>query len=211
MAERRCGWCGRKMAGPQDIRTMRDGKWACIECNEKGLLMIDGPERITLAHGGGDGKQLNHCPFCGSGGIVGRSDGTTECTLCHGVFTVQVQPAQSFAPQTINGQPVDIPGMPNSDAEEQIPAGSEGPAVPAPAPLPADATVGVPGFSDDEIETDQFITSEGQYLPRNYLVQNLALEVLEGNETRRQALLKRLRADGVRRQAAQWAAAHNPG
>lgn len=64
------------------------------------------------AHDSGDGMDLAHCPFCGSGGITGGADGTVSCEFCHKFFTVQVQPEFKAMPQTIDGQPYNIPGMP---------------------------------------------------------------------------------------------------
>jgi hypothetical protein len=65
-----------------------------------------------VAHDSGDGETIYHCPFCGSGQVVARSDRTIECDFCHTSFTVQVQPEFSAFPQTIDGAPVDVPGMP---------------------------------------------------------------------------------------------------
>lgn len=71
------------------------------------------PARITmLAHDSGDGETIFHCPFCGSGQVLARSDGTVDCEFCHTAFTVQVQPEMPAFPQTINGMPFQIPGMP---------------------------------------------------------------------------------------------------
>lgn len=52
------------------------------------------------------------CPFCGGGKIIGRADGSVECEFCHNFFTVQIQPQYPNFPQTINGVPQQIPGMP---------------------------------------------------------------------------------------------------
>jgi hypothetical protein len=65
-----------------------------------------------LAHDSGDGQTVYHCPFCGGGNVIGRSDGTIACGFCNTHFTVQVQPEFAGMPQTIDGQPYDIPGMP---------------------------------------------------------------------------------------------------
>lgn len=66
----------------------------------------------VLAHQSGDGITIAHCPFCGSGQVLGRSDGNTECSFCNQSFMVRVQPMFSAFPQSIDGMPVDIPGMP---------------------------------------------------------------------------------------------------
>jgi hypothetical protein len=65
-----------------------------------------------LAHDSGDGQTVYHCPFCGGGNVIGRSDGTIECGFCNTHFTVQVQPEFAGMPQTVDGQPYDVPGMP---------------------------------------------------------------------------------------------------
>jgi hypothetical protein len=66
----------------------------------------------TLAHDSGDGATIYHCPFCGSGQVIARSDRSVECEYCHTCFTVQVQPQFPAFPQTINGMPMQVPGMP---------------------------------------------------------------------------------------------------
>lgn len=72
----------------------------------------------VVAHDSGDNAIINHCPFCGSGGVVGRSDGTASCEFCHSAFTVQVQPAHPFMPQTVDGQPMNPPDMPAGQESE---------------------------------------------------------------------------------------------
>lgn len=92
-------------------------------------------ETMTIrreAHDSGDGERIFHCPFCGAGQVLGRSDGTVECGYCNQHFTVQVQPQFPSFPQTINGMPVDIPGMPG-----QIDTGLGG----APGQPPMDGSV----------------------------------------------------------------------
>lgn len=66
------------------------------------------------AHDSGDSQRIYHCPFCGGGQVIGRSDGTTECEFCGTHFTVQVQPTFNSFPQTDpeTGMPIQIPGMP---------------------------------------------------------------------------------------------------
>jgi hypothetical protein len=65
-----------------------------------------------VAHESGDGISITHCPFCGSGQVIGRSDGNAECQFCNAAFLVRVQPMYSAFPQSVNGMPVQIPGMP---------------------------------------------------------------------------------------------------
>lgn len=131
-------------------------------------------KRVT-AHDGGDGKVVRHCFSCGSGGVVGRSDGTVECTICETVFTVQVQPRNTFAPQTVNGQPVHIPGMPEESEvtpSTQVP-GTESSEEQAPGEEPGDEVV--PTISDDDLS--EFMTATGQRLDEERYAQYLALGV----------------------------------
>jgi hypothetical protein len=72
------------------------------------------------AHDSGDGETIYHCPFCGSGQVIARSDRTIECEFCHTSFTCQVQPQFSAFPQTINGVPVQVPGMPGQVGEDPM-------------------------------------------------------------------------------------------
>jgi hypothetical protein len=77
----------------------------------KGEKLMSKGTRKT-AHDSGDGATIFHCPFCGSGQVIARSDRSVECEYCHTCFTVQVQPQFPAFPQTINGAPVQVPGMP---------------------------------------------------------------------------------------------------
>jgi hypothetical protein len=47
---------------------------------------------IKVAHDPGDAQITSHCPFCGSGQIIGRSDGNIECEFCGMAYLVRVQP-----------------------------------------------------------------------------------------------------------------------
>lgn len=75
------------------------------------------------AHDSGDGETIFHCPMCGSGQVIARSDGTVECEFCQTAFTVQIQPQMPAFPQTIDGVPVDVPGMPAGGANANVPSG----------------------------------------------------------------------------------------
>lgn len=72
----------------------------------------------VTAHDSGDNAIINHCPFCGSGAVVGKGTGTVGCEFCHTNFTVQVQPAHPFMPQTVDGQPVPPAGLPGDEPTE---------------------------------------------------------------------------------------------
>ena len=116
------------------------------------------------AHDSGDGSTIYHCPFCGSGQVIARSDRTIECEFCHTAFTVQVQPMFPAFPQTINGMPVQVPGMPGE-------VGTGGPDT-------ADdfgAGIGEAGFGEDAPVDPQDIGEEGD-------VQDADDEAAEGDD-----------------------------
>lgn len=71
----------------------------------------DMPAIVKMAHDSGDAETIMHCPFCGSGQVIARSDGTVECGFCKACFTVQIQPQYPAFPQTIDGVPMKVPGM----------------------------------------------------------------------------------------------------
>lgn len=76
----------------------------------------DGSKRSGIqivAHVSGNQIDVLHCPMCGSGAVIGRSDGTIECGYCTSVFTVQIQPQYNGMPQSVDGQPYQWPGMPD--------------------------------------------------------------------------------------------------
>jgi hypothetical protein len=91
---------------------------SCKQAEDNRAVYAKKSSLIHLGHDSGDSETLYHCPFCGAGQLVARSDHTTECQYCGTVFTVQVQPKQQGMPQTINGQPMDMPGMPGDPMEQ---------------------------------------------------------------------------------------------
>lgn len=79
--------------------------------------MDDMPKGMrVVAHVSGNQIDVLHCPFCGSGAVIARSDGTIECGYCTSIFTVQVQPAYAGFPQSVDGQPYQWPGMPDPNS-----------------------------------------------------------------------------------------------
>lgn len=94
-----------------------------VEADEVRNRMLYGASLQTVAHDAGDGETINHCPFCGSGNVVARSDGSAECGHCDAVFTCQVQPQHPYTPQTVNGQPYDNPDLPG---QVTVPGEGEG-------------------------------------------------------------------------------------
>ncbi|MFE6000270.1 hypothetical protein ACFQ6C_25975 [Streptomyces sp. NPDC056454] len=118
--------------------------------------------RPVQAHQSGDGITISHCPFCGSGQVIGRSDGNTECSFCNQSFLVRVQPTYSAFPQSVNGVPVDIPGMPDPAMGGMPPGGAPpgaegmgGPEDGGAPPEGGDSTVGDTGSSDGPVADDE--------------------------------------------------------
>lgn len=52
----------------------------------------------ALGHASPDPQVVSHCPGCGSGDVVARSDGNVECSMCTRQFTIAEQPAYSALP-----------------------------------------------------------------------------------------------------------------
>jgi hypothetical protein len=83
------------------------------------------PQRVggftRVAHDPGDPMMISHCPLCGSGQVVGLSDGSVQCEFCGATFLVRIQPAFPGMPQSPMG-----PGAPsdiNGDLAEGMPGG----------------------------------------------------------------------------------------
>lgn len=103
-----------------------------------------------VAHDSGDGMTIYHCPFCGSGQVIARSDRSIECQFCHTSFTVQVQPEFSNFPQTINGVPVQVPGMPGQIGGPEPVPGEE--PMPGEDPMDPNAPVDPDDLGEDGSE-----------------------------------------------------------
>lgn len=126
-------------------------------------------------------KVVRVCPFCGSGQIVGQSDGSIECGHEGVVFLVEVLPKHPFQPLVDEqGQPFEM----TVEGDEQLPeigiARAEGPAPAAPFgedPQPGD------GPGDDEGDDDLppflkggalYVTDEGTALNEDAYIAHLA-------------------------------------
>lgn len=115
-------------------------------------ITLHGGVGRRIAHDPGDPLITSHCPFCGSGQVVGRSDGTISCDFCGQNYIVRVQPAFPGLPQMPNGPgaPSDVgpdgglmdPGMIGPDG---LPAGGD--------PMAEDEE-GAPPFGDDGDEDE---------------------------------------------------------
>lgn len=94
---RKCEHCERDMVDPKVLRRRHPttDRRVCPDCRE-----LNVPEwGPRLAHDGGTSVPA-HCPFCGSGAVIGGADGTIECGYCDSNFIVKVQPKHNGTPQT---------------------------------------------------------------------------------------------------------------
>jgi len=94
------------------------------------------------AHDPGDAQITSHCPFCGSGQVVGRSDGNIECSFCGMTYLVRIQPMftgmpgnpapgfggeTSMAPDLMDPAMVGPDGMPMGEEMGEPPPGEDAP------------------------------------------------------------------------------------
>lgn len=145
------------------------------------------------AHDSGDTETIFHCPFCGGGQVWGRSDGTTQCDFCQAAFTVQVQPMRNAMPQTINGQPVAVPGMPGEvgtpqDAAQQA-SENQGTAF-----QPPDA-IAAPFEPPTQIAA-HYVTSRGAALDEESYLRHLAIRFADDDA--RAAMIAEIRSSRAR-------------
>lgn len=111
MMARHCEGCGLKMTPylPR-TRSASGESLLCVECHQLdgwGHHASRGVPIRHFAHQPVEGDDtIWHCPWCGSGQIIARSDGTVQCNFCSRVFTVSLQPEHAEMPQTVDGQAV---------------------------------------------------------------------------------------------------------
>lgn len=203
-SNRRCESCG----GAMPLRTHRrthptTGQKVCDSCYAGAPLNPTYASQESamqhLAHDSGDGADLSHCPFCGSGGIIGGHDGTVECQFCQRFFTVQVQPEFKSMPQTVNGQPYNVPGMPGGGPDAGDTQGERADQIgDAQTDAPAEKKDSAPPFGGDgggdkpkppadakpknPFAAALLVTSDGTALPYDSYLQRLALEHAEDRE-----------------------------
>jgi hypothetical protein len=154
-------------------------------------LSGDMPNVIKIGHQDSSQTIIFHCPACGSGSVIARTDGSVECGFCGMCFVVQVQPQYPAFPQTINGEPVDVPGMGpdfsdytgNAVDPEEVPdegedddEGDEGDA----EPMGPNASETDPSEDEEEdqepLKTAALRTSEGREVDKEALLQHMALK-----------------------------------
>lgn len=163
------------------------------------------------AHDPGDPLVTSHCPFCGSGQVVGRSDGTISCDFCGQAYIVRVQPAFPGMPQMPMG-----PGAasdvgpdgglmdPSMIGPDGMPADEEGGPPPADATEdPAEGEEGGPPDEDGGEEEEsappppkgkkkaarRYLGVQGQILTEEQLVRHIAV-VASGGDPKVMALLR---------------------
>ncbi len=177
-----------------------------------GKVTMLGGASLHVAHDSGDGADINHCPFCGSGSVIGGHSGTVECEFCHRFFTVQVQPEFRGMPQTIDGQPYNVPGMPgqgpDAGAAGQERADQAGDALTgedpdAPGSEATDPAAGPPEAAKPAEEKAAkpnpfaakalLVTKEGVALPGEAYLQHLALSFADDRE----AVLAQVKAENA--------------
>ena len=140
------------------------------------------------APSGGGEEPLHHCPRCGSGSLTGGSDGSVTCGFCEFVFKVFAQPTHPSMPQTVNGQPYEVPGSARL-SDDPVPAAG----APAPMngdPMPAEGGGGsgleqfrvdgapqasAPGGGLEQYRTARFVTQAGVAIPLDSFVAHLAI------------------------------------
>lgn len=190
-----CNLCGTTRELARDVR----GQSVCVEC-QKGLTRQSSLR--TVAHDSGDGQTIYHCPFCGSGQVLARSDRTIECEFCHTSFTVQVQPEYSAFPQTdANGQPIQVPGMPGQ-IDQPVGAQPDPNAMQDPNAQPTGQDINgdgvddgfqAPASADNQppwLKGGMLRTASGQVLSPADYVRHLAIKHADD----RPAVLKQIRA-----------------
>lgn len=150
-------------------------------------------------------EDVLHCPFDGSGQLIGGSDGNINCSFCGKSFMVRIQPQYSAMPQTgPDGQPMtpgpteaidpdaaaDASGAPPVDPNEapDAPGGQTNPA-PDGAPDPTEAPV-PPAKPDPFAKGSMLVTDEGYALPYGDYLRRLAIT----HASDRSAVLRQVRA-----------------
>lgn len=166
------------------------------------------PTLRTLAHDATENQAVRHCFSCGGGKIIGRADGSIECEFCGVHFTVQVQPQYPNFPQTVNGVPQQIPGMPGQVETPGAAPGMDGGGFPPDdqSGLPPGGLEGADGpvegtdegaeeMGDEEpppfAKKESFRTTAGAVLDEDDYVRHLAIRYASD----RDAMIARIRAE----------------
>lgn len=105
------------------------------------------------AHATTDPTVVNHCPFCGSGALTGRSDGGVDCGVCHETFRVARQPLYSNEPSAESGAGVESFDNDPLSAEDPFDAPENG--APSPEELAGEAPEEDPPAVEDGESGDE--------------------------------------------------------
>lgn len=131
-----------------------------------------------LAHESDDDAVTAHCPWCGSGNLIGQSDGSIHCEYCQRSYTVRLQPTFSAMPSDPSQLNAGDPQFNSQDQETGAAPGSTGPTGPD-----ADHGQADPGAEEDPDEQDQAVagmpslrTQTGARLSLPDYVDHLALQ-----------------------------------
>lgn len=137
----------------------------------------DDPIR-TEGHVYSDESVIGHCVFCGSGDVVGRSDGSVECQLCHRGFVVMEQPLHAAQPAPdYQSMAIDGTGLNDTTASDPI---EEAPAF-APPPQPTAPTPQAQQPPQDDQQPPpktsalRYRTASGHPLSREDFVRHVAI------------------------------------
>lgn len=144
--------------------------------------VVPGSESFALE----DNIWTGNCPWCGSGQIIGQSDGTVSCGYCDRTYTVRLQPTYPAMPQAIDGQPYPpgqpgaMPGAPGDEVPGQLPAGMEevDESAPPGAEPPGEGVEEGEGGDDDLpafLKGSTLRTAMGDELPVDAYLRHLAL------------------------------------
>lgn len=96
---------------------------ALMPQNSLGVALRKDAALRKQGHVSGNQIDIFHCPFCGSGAVVARSDMSVECSFCSTAFTVTVSPLYPAFPMSVNGQPYPWPGRPDGGVDPSMMGG----------------------------------------------------------------------------------------
>lgn len=105
----RFGWTVRSVRATGEVEPVY-----CVEVPGTGSFVLE------------DNIHTKNCPFCGSGALVARSDGSIECTFDNSAFTVTVSPVYPAFPMSVDGQPYPWPGRFDSGLVPSPAGGDDG-------------------------------------------------------------------------------------
>ena len=116
---RNCEGCGVKMGHQRRKRDKETGKYLCEGCqNGRPGRPRNGAYIARTAHMSQDPAVVFHCYSCGSGQVIGRSDGIVQCDFCGACFIVIVQPQFPSSPQSTENSVQEPPDAGAEGAEE---------------------------------------------------------------------------------------------